>query len=395
MALKNSDATTQYKHSNKLRFGVCLIMRDEESNLRRCLEPVREHVDSYCIVDTGSTDGSIALVREIMEGIPGEVYERPWVGFGHNRSEALELARSYMDFCAMYDCDDGLTIKGKLPLDMWEKAAFDCIPVLVTHGALTHERPHVFRLASNWEYRSDLHEFAALKFGRRARQPGRVSPQLSLIARTEGVRSKDPFKYQNDAIKLQRKIDEDLDPDLRQRDQFYLAQSHLHAGQHDDARINYQKRLAMTGGYEEERFISTQELVGLTNNDPELQTQYMFKALELAPHRLEAATAYLKHRRARGAECDQRTFAIGKLASLLVSDRSIPVGALFTLPHVYHFDFDHEFSLTATDAGYLEDAVASAEHTTKCTTVGANERQFFQNNLANTQRALAASDLIL
>lgn len=383
--------TEGYKHSQTLRLGLVLIMKDESANLRRCIEPLREHLDSWCIVDTGSTDNSIELVNEILKDVPGKLYERPWVGFGYNRTEALDLAKSMFEYAAFPDCDDSLTIAGKLPLDLWEKANVDAVQVKVHHGTLVHYRPHVFRLASDWEYRGELHEFATLKRGRGSGRQVQA-PLISLVARTEGCRSKDPQKYQNDAVRLERKLAEGTDPDLINRNQFYLAQSHLHYGNHPAAKINYQKRLALQGGYEEERYICCQELVSLCADDPELQTQYVLKSMEMYPKRLEAVFFYLKRRRERGEIGDQRTFAIASVASLLCEERDPPDGGLFILPYVYQFAFDDEFYHTAMSVGNLEEARNSMQRAVKNTADDRHEMAVLKRQLATAELNLAKAD---
>ena len=79
---------------------ICLnmIVKNEAAVIERCLASVRAHIDHWVIVDTGSTDGTQALVRDALKDVPGTLFERPWVHFGHNRSEALALAQSHGDY---------------------------------------------------------------------------------------------------------------------------------------------------------------------------------------------------------------------------------------------------------------------------------------------------------
>ena len=42
--------------------------------------------------------------------IPGELFERPWVNFSHNRSEALELAENKADYIFLCDADMTLEV---------------------------------------------------------------------------------------------------------------------------------------------------------------------------------------------------------------------------------------------------------------------------------------------
>jgi len=63
--------------------SVCLsmIVKNEAPVIRRCLASVHPILSHWLIVDTGSTDGTQAIVREAMAGLPGELVERPWVDF--------------------------------------------------------------------------------------------------------------------------------------------------------------------------------------------------------------------------------------------------------------------------------------------------------------------------
>src|SRR6478735_9349942 len=91
---------------------VCLnmIVKNEAPVIRRCLLSVRPIIDCWVIVDTGSTDGTQDLVRDTMAGLSGELYERPWVDFAHNRTEALQLARGRVDYTLIIDADDTLEV---------------------------------------------------------------------------------------------------------------------------------------------------------------------------------------------------------------------------------------------------------------------------------------------
>ena len=73
---------------NKHGQTVCLnmIVKDEAHIIQRCLASVKPLIDSWLIVDTGSTDGTQTVIREILHDVPGEIVERPWVNFAHNRA---------------------------------------------------------------------------------------------------------------------------------------------------------------------------------------------------------------------------------------------------------------------------------------------------------------------
>ena len=79
---------------------VCLnmIVKDESAVIERCLNSVKEHIDYWVIVDTGSTDGTQEIIQRTLKDIPGILYARPWVDFAHNRNEALQFAKGKTDY---------------------------------------------------------------------------------------------------------------------------------------------------------------------------------------------------------------------------------------------------------------------------------------------------------
>ncbi|MFZ5647339.1 MAG: glycosyltransferase [Bacillota bacterium] len=75
----------------KSTIGLSMIVRDEESNLARCLESVRGLVDEIVIVDTGSCDRTVEVARRYTD----RVFSFPWSGdFSAARNYALDKTRS-------------------------------------------------------------------------------------------------------------------------------------------------------------------------------------------------------------------------------------------------------------------------------------------------------------
>lgn len=80
--------------------GVCLnmIVKDEQDVIERCLASVLPCIDSWCIVDTGSTDHTIEIINRVLRNVPGQVYSLPWTNhFADMRNKALELAFRFHD----------------------------------------------------------------------------------------------------------------------------------------------------------------------------------------------------------------------------------------------------------------------------------------------------------
>ena len=83
--------------------SLCMIVKNEEDVLARCLESAADLVDEIIIVDTGSTDRT----REIAARFTGKVYDFPWRDdFSAARNESFSHAA--MDYCMWLDADDVL-----------------------------------------------------------------------------------------------------------------------------------------------------------------------------------------------------------------------------------------------------------------------------------------------
>jgi glycosyltransferase involved in cell wall biosynthesis len=71
------------------RLSVCMIVKDEEELLPRCLESVRTIADEIIIVDTGSTDKT----KDIAAQYTDQVYEYSWTNdFAAARNESIRHA---------------------------------------------------------------------------------------------------------------------------------------------------------------------------------------------------------------------------------------------------------------------------------------------------------------
>ncbi|MFT7669018.1 MAG: tetratricopeptide (TPR) repeat protein [Planctomycetota bacterium] len=86
------------------KISLCMIVRNEESSLARCLASVQSIVDEVCIVDTGSTDRTIAIANEF----GARVLERAW---NHDFSAArnASLAMASGDWVLVLDADEELS----------------------------------------------------------------------------------------------------------------------------------------------------------------------------------------------------------------------------------------------------------------------------------------------
>lgn len=89
---------------------LCMIVKNEASIIGRCLDSVKPYISSWVVVDTGSTDGTQHIVANHLCDLPGELHERNWVDFAHNRNEAMSLAQGKADYLMIIDADEVLNV---------------------------------------------------------------------------------------------------------------------------------------------------------------------------------------------------------------------------------------------------------------------------------------------
>ena len=86
-----------------MKLSLCIIARNEEENLPRCLESVRGFVDEIVVVDTGSTDRT----PEVAASFGAKVVHFPWTGsFAEARNVSLDHAQG--DWILWLDADEAL-----------------------------------------------------------------------------------------------------------------------------------------------------------------------------------------------------------------------------------------------------------------------------------------------
>lgn len=83
--------------------SLCMIVKNEEAHIARCLDSVAGLVEEIIIVDTGSTDRT----TEIASGYTSKVYLYPWKDdFSDARN--YSFSKASMDYCMWMDADDVL-----------------------------------------------------------------------------------------------------------------------------------------------------------------------------------------------------------------------------------------------------------------------------------------------
>lgn len=354
--------------------SVCLnmIVKNESAVIKRCLDSVRPFINTWVIVDTGSTDGTQELIRRELADIPGELHERPWRNFGENRSEALELARGKADYLLIMDADEELEVPRGFVL-----------PELVADQyMLTHRRKHsemawdlgtLVKSSLPWRYQGVVHEVIVCDapYKTESLRGPVVWGYFDSARNAPGA----AVKYANDARVLEEAL---VHEPNNSRYVFYLAQSYRDADMIPKAIEVYERRATM-GGWDEEVFYSLYQIAVLGDRlgvERPLVLYAYLRAYEARPRRAEPLRALAAHFRSSGDWSQAELFARAAVAIPRPDD------LLFVEDSVYSWHALDELAIAAYWLGKRDEACALNQRLLSEGKLPESERARVEKNLA-------------
>ena len=361
--------------------SLCLnmIVKDEAHVIARCLASVRPFIHHWIIVDTGSTDATEEVIRRELAGIPGELHQRPWRDFGHNRTEALELARGKADYLLIMDADEVMEVPAG-----WRFPPLTADQYMIMHRHrsapdMSWDLGTLVKAALPFRYAGVLHEYITID------QPYSSVPLPGPMVwgHFDSARNRDPLaKYARDAEVLERALEQEPD---NTRYAFYLAQSYRDSQQYEKAAAAYERR-AKLAGFPEEVYVSLVEVGALGQRlgweSSRIIDAYL-RAYQARPTRAEALNAAAVYCRTTNQWALAELFA----GAAVMIPR--PTDCLFLDDSVYVWRALDELAIAAYYRGKHQE---SAELNRRLLGEGhlpEHERERVLKNLGFAERALA------
>ena len=274
-----------------LKQSVCLnmIVKNESHIIGRTLENLFSFIPfSYWVIsDTGSTDNTKEVIRDFFKerGVPGELVEHEWRDFGYNRSKALECAYNKSDYLLIFDADDSIMENFVLPSPL----LLDRYNFKFGKG-FSYVRPLLVNNRKKWCFKGVLHE--SLTNMEVINGETTISGDYYIESGRLGNRSKNPNKYYDDAIVLEKAFVDDFAKDypMACRYAFYCAQSYKDAGEkYIDKSIEWYKKCLTLHNWDQEKYYSCLMLgdLSMRKQNSVDAVKYWLKSIEYDQERIE------------------------------------------------------------------------------------------------------------
>jgi glycosyltransferase involved in cell wall biosynthesis len=102
-----------------IKISACLMVKNEENNLKRCLDSIKDVVDEIIIVDTGSTDNTVEIAKKYTD----KIYFHEWENnFSKHRNQSISYATG--DWLLIIDADEELIFHPNSSLEKLKESLY-------------------------------------------------------------------------------------------------------------------------------------------------------------------------------------------------------------------------------------------------------------------------------
>jgi glycosyltransferase involved in cell wall biosynthesis len=224
-----------------ITISLCLIVKNEEKVLKRCLDSVKDIVDEIIITDTGSTDETINIAKDFTN----KIYDFSWINdFAAARNFSFSKATS--DFIFWLDADDILREEDRKKLKLLKDTfdpSYDAISMKYHYAfsesgepTLVFRRNRIVKRAKNFKWFGFIHEYLSVE--------GKILESDINVSHTRVHGNSD---RNLNIFKLKIKEGYSLTP----RDTYYYGKELYYHGLYDEAITVLEKVIQMDGWYEE------------------------------------------------------------------------------------------------------------------------------------------------
>ncbi|WP_238650434.1 glycosyltransferase [Paenibacillus piscarius] len=227
-----------------ITISLCMIVKNEEAVLARCLDTIHDIVDEINIVDTGSTDSTVEIAKRYTD----RVFFFPWTGnFAAARTESFKHATK--EYILFLDADDVILEEDREKLRKLKETldpSVDSVSMFYDAGTdaygnvtLRYRRNRLVRRDRNFQWKGEAHQYLEV-YGKIINE--NISVTHKKIKHSVG-RNLNIYK-----TRIER--GDTFSP----RDYFYYGNELRENGHPEEAIKAYDKNIEMKEGWVEDKF---------------------------------------------------------------------------------------------------------------------------------------------
>jgi len=207
---------------------VCLIVKNEESCLERCLESVKD-IGQIVIVDTGSTDSTIDIARKYTDKV---FTDYTWNdNFAEARNHAISKCET--DWIFTIDADEHLVnpeeIDSAIKIAAGQGLSTINAIIQSENGSLTHKQPRLYK--SNHRWHGAIHNYLD--------QIGQMDSAIKVVYGYSEAHKLDPDR-------AMRILTKEVQKPGKVRELYYLAREYWYRALYEKAIEWYEKYLKVS-----------------------------------------------------------------------------------------------------------------------------------------------------
>lgn len=262
-----------------ITLSLCMIVKNEEDTLSRCLESAQNLFDEIIIVDTGSNDKT----KEIAKKYTNKIYDFKWCD-DFSQARNYSFSKATKEYIMWLDADDiildeDLNKLKKLKEDLDKNTDMVILKYNLLNkdneSVLTYYRERIVKKNKHYKWISPIHEV--------------ITPSGNIIYKDiaithKKIKESDPKRN----LKIfEKMIQKNYTFDARQT--FYYARELYYNNMLEESISIYNKFLDMDNAWIENKISACIDLynIYIKKNDPKKALSYLFKTFEYSVPRSE------------------------------------------------------------------------------------------------------------
>ncbi len=226
-----------FNYDNLIHYTM--IVKNAGDTFEQVLTENLPFIDRWTILDTGSTDNTMEIIKKVLKNKKGTLYQEPFINFRESRNRCLELASNNCKFKIMLD--DTYIIKGQLR-DFLHEVRGDqfsnSFSMIIHSDDSQYYSNRIIKSKDNLKYISKIHEIIQDKNNINVTIPENITHIFDL--RSDFMEKRTNDRKQLDLKLLFEMVEEEPQ---QPRHLYYIAQTYNCIGNLEKAAEYYKKRL--------------------------------------------------------------------------------------------------------------------------------------------------------